>query len=76
MNFGKYTSHAISFFISDKILPIDMLYVKSVSMLMHDVYNNKTTLNISNLYLSRRMKLTNITLDFPLAATSTLKIRV
>jgi hypothetical protein len=55
MNFGKYTSHAISFqFISDKILPIDMLYFKSVSMLMHDVYNNMTPLNISNLFISAR----------------------
>ena len=31
------------FFVSDKILPIDMLYFKSVSMLMHDVYRGYYT---------------------------------
>ena len=54
MNFGKYRSHAIPFFISDQILPIDMLYFKSVSMLMHDVYNKMTPLNISNLFIPAR----------------------
>ena len=75
MNFGKYTSHQISFFISDKIIPIDMLYFKSVSMLMHDVYNNMR-LYIFQLYLSQGVKLTNVTLGFPLTPTSMLKIRV
>ena len=41
-------------FISDKILRLDTLYFKSVSMLMHDVYNNMTPLNISNLFISAR----------------------
>ena len=52
MNFGQYTSHAIPFFISAKVLPIDMLYFKSVAILMHDVYNNLTTLNFFNLFTS------------------------
>ena len=46
MNFGQYASHAIPFFISAKILPIDMLCFKLVAVLMHDVYNNLTPLNI------------------------------
>ena len=46
MNFGQYTSHAIPFFIPAKLLPIDMLYFKSVAILMHDVYNILTPLNI------------------------------
>ena len=36
MNFGQYTTHAIPFFISAKVLPIDLLYFKSVAILMHD----------------------------------------
>ena len=38
--FGDYTSHAIPFFYSSNILPVEMLYFKSVSILMHDVHNN------------------------------------
>ena len=52
MNFGQYTSHAIPFFISANVLPVNMLYFKSVSMLMHDIYNNKAPANISNLFTS------------------------
>ena len=51
MNFGRYRLHAIPFFISANVLPVIMLYFKSVSMLMHDVYNNKTPANISNLFI-------------------------
>ena len=50
MNFGPCTSHAISYFISTKILPIDMLYVKSIPMLMLDVYNDLTPSNITYLF--------------------------
>ena len=47
--FGDYTSHAIPFFSSSNILPVEMLYFKSVSILMHDVHNNLAPLHISNL---------------------------
>ena len=50
INFGQYRSHAIPFFISANVLPVNMLYFKSVSMLMHDVFNNKAPANISNLF--------------------------
>ena len=50
--FGDYTSHAIPFFLASNILPFEMLYFKSVSILMHDVYNNSTPLPISNLFTS------------------------
>ena len=39
-------SHAIPFFISSRLLPLDMLYFKSVAMMMHDVSNNLTLPNI------------------------------
>ena len=47
--FGDYKSHAIPFFSSSNILPVEMLYFKSVSILMHDVHNNLAPLHISNL---------------------------
>ena len=52
MNFGKYTSHAISFLFLIKYY-LSICFI-SVSMLMHDVYNNMTPLNISNLFISAR----------------------
>ena len=38
--------HAIPLFISANVLPVNMLYLKSVSTLMHDVYDDKTPTNI------------------------------
>ena len=50
MNFGQYRSHGIPIFIS-----ANMLYLKSVSMVMHDVlYDNKMPANISNFFTSVR----------------------
>ena len=50
MYFADYKSHAIPFFISSRLLPLDMLYFKSVAMMMHDVSNNLTPPNIFNLF--------------------------
>ena len=50
MYFADYKSHAIPFFISSRLLPLDMLYFKSVAMMMHDVSNNFTPPNIFNLF--------------------------
>ena len=50
--FGQYVSHINPFFHSANILPINMLYFKSVSILMHDVSNNLVPLNTSNLFTS------------------------
>ena len=52
MYFGQYVFHVIPFFLSANILPINMLYFKSVSILMHDVSNNLVPLDISNLFTS------------------------
>ena len=50
VNFPDYKSHAIPFFISSRLLPLDMLYFKSVAMMMHDVSKNLTPPNIFNLF--------------------------
>ena len=50
MYFADYKSHAIPFFISSRLLPLDMLYFKSVAMMMHDVSNNLRPPNIFNLF--------------------------
>ena len=46
----KYKSHAIPFFASSSLLPLDMLHFKSVAIMMHDVSNNLTPPNIFNLF--------------------------
>ena len=48
--FTSYRSHAIPLFVSSNAIPINMLYFKSVSILMHDVFNRQTPCNISNLF--------------------------
>ena len=48
--FTSYRSHAIPLFISSNTIPINMLYFKSVSILMHDVFNKQTPCNISDLF--------------------------
>ena len=50
MHFGHYTAHAIPYFLSSNILPLNMLYFKSVAILMHDITNNLAPQNISRLF--------------------------
>ena len=50
--FAPYRSSAVSLFVSSSCLPIGLLYFKAVSILMHDVLNNLSPRNISNLYSS------------------------
>ena len=38
----------IPLFISSNTIPINMLYFKSVSILMHDVFNKQTLCNVSD----------------------------
>ena len=40
MYFGHYTAHAIPHFLSSNILPLNMLYFKSVAILKHDITKN------------------------------------
>ena len=53
MFFGDYNSHAVPYFVSSSFLPLDLLYFKSVAILMHDISNSLTPTNISNLFASQ-----------------------
>ena len=48
--FGDYKAHAVPFFISSSLLPLDLLYFKSVAVFMYDVSNNTSPPQISNLF--------------------------
>jgi len=48
--FCDYKTHAIPLFISSSLLPMDLLYFKSVAILMHDVSNNTSPPQIRNLF--------------------------
>ena len=48
--FCDYKTHAIPLFISSGLLPLDLLYLKSVAILMHDISNNTSPPQISNLF--------------------------
>ena len=50
MNFSKPRTHAVPLFISSKILPINMLYLETMSTLMCDISNNSAPQNISRLF--------------------------
>jgi len=50
MFFCDYTSHAIPLFISSSLLPLDLIYFKSVVILMYDVSTNTLPPQISNLF--------------------------
>ena len=50
MNFSKPRTHAVPLFISSKILPINMLYLETMSTLMYDISNNSAPQNISRLF--------------------------
>ena len=50
--FQLYRSSAVSLFVFSGCLPIGLLYFKAGSGLMHDVLNNLSPRNISNLFSS------------------------
>ena len=50
--FAPYRSSAVPLFVSSGCLPIGLLCFKAVSILMHDVLNNLSPRNISNLFSS------------------------
>ena len=45
MFFGDYNSHAVPYFVSSSFLSLDLLYFKSVAILMHDISNSLTATN-------------------------------
>ena len=50
MFFDEFIAHAIPFFVSSNLLPLDFLYFKSTAALMHDVFNNLTPPHIFNIF--------------------------
>ena len=50
MYFSESRAHAVSLFINSNILPINMLYVETVSSLMYDVSRLSVPSNISDLF--------------------------
>ena len=50
ISFAPYRSHAIRLFVCSNTIPLNMLYFKSISILMHDVFNKLSPSNISNLF--------------------------
>ena len=50
MYFSEPRAHAVSLLITSNILPINMLYVETVSSLMYDVSRLSVPSNISNLF--------------------------
>ena len=50
--FEQYSSHTVPLFLSADILPFNMLYLKSVSNLMHDISNNLAPSNINSLFIA------------------------
>ena len=48
--FAPYRSHAIPLFVSSNALPVNMLYFKSISVLMHDVFIKLTPCSIFSLF--------------------------
>ena len=50
LNFSKPRNHVVPLFISSKILPINMLYLETMSTLMYDISNNCVPQNISRLF--------------------------
>ena len=51
MNFAHFRSSAIPLFVSSNILPVNMLYIKCVSVLMKEIHSNLTPDNISDLFI-------------------------
>ena len=56
MNFSEPRAHAVPLFTSSKILPLNMLYVETVSTIMFDVSCLTVPTNISNLFIKANEK--------------------
>ena len=56
MYFAKKNEHTISLFINAKLLPLNFLYYKTLSELMHDVSTASSPINICNLSAVARVK--------------------
>ena len=50
MYFSDYKAHSAPLFVNSGILPIKLLYFKSVASLLHDIANLRAPPNISDLF--------------------------
>ena len=50
MNFANFSSHAVPYFVSSKVLPKNLLYYKLTSLLMLDVHNNSVPSTLSDMF--------------------------
>ena len=50
MFFAGHRSHAIPFFVSANVLPLNMLYFETACSLMHDISTNSAPQNICDLF--------------------------
>ena len=50
IHFTPYKAHTVPLFVQSNIIPVKMLYFKTVSSIMYDVSNNLTPPNISTLF--------------------------
>ena len=56
MYFSEHRAHAVPLFTSSKILPLNMLYIETVSSIMFDVSCLTVPSNISNLFIKANEK--------------------
>ena len=63
MYFSESRAHAVSLFINSNILPINMLYVETVSSLMYDVSRLSVPSNISDLFTNFYIKSSSLSLN-------------
>ena len=71
----SYTAHTVSLFIQSNIIPVKLLYFKTVPAMMHDASNNFTPPNISQPCLSVQIPCTITPPDFHLKTISISSIR-
>jgi hypothetical protein len=72
MNFKTNKEHAIPLFIHSNILPLNMLYFKTICNLMYDVSNNSCPSSISDCFIQSKEIHSYITLDIVYPITSML----
>ena len=63
MNFKTNKEHAIPLFIHSNILPLNMLYIKTICNLMYDVSNSSCPSSISDCFIQSKEVHILITLD-------------
>ena len=69
VNFANFSSHAVPYFVSSKVLPIYLLYYKLTSLLMLDVHSNSLQSSFSDIFTRTHQMHNYNTRSSPLAIT-------